>query len=182
MVVNLATHLASVIVLHRLCWALSGQDSAARRRADLAAHLHILAPAGLFLIAPSGESLFSLLSFLGAAFYLHGLQARRLPNDASIVFSGVLYGAACTVRGNGILNGVMFAMDLAITVVQGFPASLQLRYCCALVLGGLSVGAGFALPQTFAYLDYCVPVPLRPWCTEMIPSIFSFVQAHYWCV
>jgi phosphatidylinositol glycan class V len=42
------------------------------------------------------------------------------------------------------------------------------------------VGIGFAAPQVVAYIEYCTGGKSRPWCTRLIPSIYSWVQDHYW--
>ena len=38
--------------------------------------------------------------------------------------------------------------------------------------------------QVWAYLRFCVHAGdgARPWCSWMLPSIYTFVQQHYWCV
>ena len=38
--------------------------------------------------------------------------------------------------------------------------------------------------QVWAYLRFCVHVGdgARPWCAWTVPSVYTFVQQHYWCV
>jgi hypothetical protein len=45
-------------------------------------------------------------------------------------------------------------------------------------------GMVIALPvlafQYVAYVSYCSEKQTRPWCGNTIPSVYSFVQDHYW--
>ena len=176
-------HFLSVLVLHRLC-QMTITRRASETTAFLIATLHVFAPAGLFLSAPYGESAFSLLNFLGYYLYIHGLKRRALLNDASILGAGALFGAATTIRSNGIINGVLFAMDALILGPHG--ALQNLRFAASLICGGLLNALGSALPQYKAYQLYCTEASggqgQRPWCTALVPSVYSFVQSHYWSV
>lgn len=150
--------------------------------AFIPAALHIIAPAGLFLSAPYSESTFSATSFLGYLLYAHGLKERKAINDLSVIIAGLTFGIAATVRSNGVLNGVMFAFDLAVNIAY-FRDKKHLRHSSSLVVGGSFIAAGVVAPQVIAYREYCMPgisTPLRPWCDSFPPSIYTFVQKHYW--
>jgi len=55
-------------------------------------------------------------------------------------------------------------------------------------LGAVLAAALVTLPyagfQYFGYLRYCkqYPGPARPWCSAAVPSLYGFVQEHYWGV
>lgn len=158
----------------------------------LAASLHIVSPAGLFLTAPYAEGLFSFLSFSGFCLYAEGrlayLSGPGGKGHWMTLASGVVFGIATTVRSNGLLGGLLFLYDavVAFTAFVGNPSLRSLRRLIPLVLGGSCVALGTFLPQYFAYTEYCMipgpePSP-RPWCNRAIPSVYTWVQDHYWQV
>lgn len=134
----------------------------------MAAILHVLSPAGLFLSAPYSESLFSLLSFLGTYLYIRG----------ATLASGAVFCCATGVRSNGLFNGSVFLWDF-------FQALSRRRWQRVVKIGiaGLLVGVGLVFPQVLAWRVYCVGTDgeeVRPWCGKAIPSVYFFVQEHYW--
>ncbi len=182
-IVSHLSHLLSALVLYRL-GTLVWRDG---RLAFIAACLHILSPAGLFLSAPYTESSFSLFSFIGYYLFARGC----LEDDTSVyggllqLAAGVFFGLATVFRSNGILNGILFASE-ALRVLGNlvrrpqFPTLTRLLF---LGVGGVCVAAGSVVPQSVAYLRYCSgpsEAGLRPWCTRLVPSIYAFVQEHYW--
>ena len=157
-----------------------------------AALLHMLSPAGLFLSAPYAESSCALLTFFGVLLFAKSFNSKGRStawHDLLIILSGISFGIATTFRSNGILSGLLL-------LEEAFRALILLRYefrittirrLLATGIGGLSVGAGFLLPQYIAWSEYCGPSnadvdSLRPWCHKSIPSIYTFVQDHYWYV
>ena len=38
------------------------------------------------------------------------------------------------------------------------------------------------MPQAEGYLQYCTGGNTRPWCNRWLPSIYAWVQEHYWGV
>ncbi|KAJ2987447.1 hypothetical protein NUW58_g4498 [Xylaria curta] len=177
-----ASHLLSTVVLYRLGLTVS-KDS---RISLVAAVLHILSPAGLFLTAPYNESPFALLSFVGYLFFAKAVLSnkRTVAHDVSLVASGLWFGFAVNFRSNGVLNGLLFAMEL-LREISLPPTLNSVRRRLALLAGGSAIAIGFAAPQIAAYRTYCydaVDAELRPWCTRRLPLIFTFVQEHYWNV
>ncbi|OAA62813.1 DUF409 domain containing protein [Niveomyces insectorum RCEF 264] len=179
-----AAHLCAVLLLYRLgrvVWL----GAAGQRVALVAACLHVLSPAGLFLSAPYAEGSCALLTFAGYALYA-AAKAPRSPLSADALFlgAGVLFGLATAYRSNGLLNGIVFAYEaLAGTVAfVRTPRLPLLRRLVVVVLSGLAVTAGSVVPQAMAYGLFCMApdAPPRPWCTRWVPSIYAFVQAHYW--
>lgn len=176
-------HLFSVLALYQLGWVIWGN----RKVAVLAGLLHVLSPAGLFLSAPYQESTYSFLSFTGFLLLANScLQDVSLAaRDALIVLAGASFGLATTFRSNGLLNGIPFAYEFlrgALELVTR-PSLASFRKMAVLGVGGLLVAAGSVTPQFWAYQIYCSGSSgsdLRPWCSELVPSIYSFVQHHYW--
>lgn len=194
-----ACHLASSLVLYQLGLYLWADSTWAL----VAALLHVLSPAGLFLSAPYAESPFSLLTFVGwlllakSCTRAGGPSASAVPSHLLTLLSGITFGLATVFRNNGLLNGAPFAFEFLLTLyrlvedpdVGRTPA--HLTRLVVLGLSGLSVAAGFIIPQLWAYRVYCsaptayaspdlAPIEPRPWCLSLVPSIYNFVQTHYW--
>ena len=185
-------HLAAVLTLYRLTLTVFG-DGRRKGYAYVTAILHIFSPAGIFLSAPYAEALCAFLSFAGYLFYAKavagGHSDQRLPRNLSRLLSGAAFGLATSVRSNGILNGILFLEDafvIAITVVRTGPTVRSIKSLTSTGLGGVLIGAGLVVPQWVAYGQYCRLDPelgtgsTRPWCQETIPSMYTFVQRHYW--
>ncbi|EPE08124.1 glycosyltransferase family 76 protein [Ophiostoma piceae UAMH 11346] len=185
-------HLLSVLVLYRLGQQL-WLGSAGRTASFVAACLHVLSPAGLFLSAPYAESSCALFTFVGYAAYVAGRKqdtasAMSFSGDLLRLAAGISFGVATVFRTNGLLNGVVFAYE-AVTEALHFlrqPSTSLFRRLVFIGLGGLCVAAGSAIPQTVAYLQFCSEpsgVPgedYRSWCKATVPSIYNFVQERYW--
>jgi len=178
-------HFFSVIVLFKLTLAVFGRAS--QRIAFTAAALHIISPAGLFLSGPYAESSCAFLSFAGCLNFVKsfGSNGRTTAfHDFLLMLSGLMFGAATTFRSNGVLNGFLL-LEEAVMLVFRLKDDLKLetlRRTLAAGIGGLFVLAGFLLPQFVAYQEYCggPSIEKRPWCGNTPPSIYTFVQEHYW--
>lgn len=175
-------HLLSALVLYRLGRAVWRDHTLSL----VAAVLHILSPAGLFLSAPYAESPFALLSFSGHLVFALSCRAEQRPalRDARVVLAGVLFGLATAFRSNGILNGIPFAWEVLrhLPRLPRHPAD-TVRRLLALGVGGACVAAGSVVPQAVAFLRFCSGASgaqPRPWCQGYLPSIYTFVQQHYW--
>lgn len=203
------SHLLSVFVLYRIALAVPfGKKENTSRFALVTAALHVLSPAGLFLCAPYGESLFSLLSFLGHLLYVSSYGNSSSPysikNDITLVSAGVCFGLSATVRGNGLLSGILLLYDACLwsgmildrigipilnlgilpPAIQNAIGDFPSRRMPATIIAGLLVAIGFAIPQYVAWVDYCSSsvTDKRPWCGRIPPSIYSWVQSEYWYV
>ncbi|KAI9375286.1 GPI mannosyltransferase 2 [Aspergillus egyptiacus] len=190
-VLSHVAHYLSVLVLHRLSINVLGHDTERRRLiCFLAAALHIISPAGAFLSAPYGESLFSFLNISG--FYVY--SSSRLDSGtrkqsltyAKILLSGVLFAVATAIRSNGILSGVVLAYDAleqCYNIISPNPSRAAGVRLCFIVFSGCIVALGFFIPQYLAYAAYCTnQVISRPWCQSLVPSIYGWVQDYYWGV
>ena len=177
-----SAHLLSVLVLYHLTLAIF---AGAAGTALTAAALHIISPAGLFLSAPFAESSCALLTFSGCLLFTKSFGPNSLGRDLLVLASGVLFGVATTFRSNGLLSGILLleeAFRKLYFLRHGFHLS-TVRRLFATGLGGVAVAVGFLLPQYIAYAEYCGQSSSnapRPWCDRTLPSIYTFVQVHYW--
>ncbi|KAF2812688.1 mannosyltransferase [Mytilinidion resinicola] len=188
------SHLLSVLVLYRLFIRVQS-DANEHRSAFLAASLHIVTPAGLFLSAPYGEALFSFLNFSGMLLYIES-QRDQSQNSwgalrgCHIIASGALFSMAASIRGNGLLSGLIFVYDVVTHLPRLLSYSLSLndfRKLLSTTVAGSLIIVGFFGPQWLAYDEYCGQTYMsskygRSWCLRYVPSIYSWVQSHYWNV
>lgn len=187
-VISHVSHLLSALVLHALTKALFGHETQSQKAFCLiSATLHIISPAGAFLSAPYGESLFSLLNFAGFYIYSSALLAenagRWVRRDIFFLLAGIVFATATTIRGNGIISGCLFAFDAVQGALQFLKNGLSIDLCrrtAFVILGGSIVALGSIVPQYIAYTEYCVTTT-RPWCQRLLPSVYGWVQVHYWC-
>lgn len=169
----------------------TGSETQQRSIAFVAALFYLLSPAGIFLSAPYTESLFACLNLLG--YWLFSAARRSHTANSSIKGALQTIGAGCAsslatfVRSNGILSATIFAFDAAAVLLAIFGGDLSTRQILRLLslgVGGVVIGAGMVIPQYWAYLEYCSndsgPGLVRTWCSQPVPSIFTFVQSHYW--
>lgn len=191
----LLAHVAHFIAMV-LIWSIASAIDHRRKQlhsaiAYVAAALYIFSPAGLFLSAPYAESLFASFSFLGIRLYIsafHHSEKRSLLSGAQNVVAGSMFGLATYTRSNGILAGLLYASDALVSsaqLLQGRLTQTQVIRFASVICGGILVGFGLVVPQYEAYTQYCTAVSVqesREWCSNLLPSIFTFVQAHYWCV
>ncbi|EJT80331.1 GPI mannosyltransferase 2 [Gaeumannomyces tritici R3-111a-1] len=183
-----ASHLLSALALLRLGNLVWHDQPGVALTATC---LHVLSPAGLFLSAPVAEASFSLLSFAGMLLFAKAARAGSvgsvLARDGLTLASAVVFALATTFRSNGLLNGIPFAFAF-ISEASGFlshPSAATIWRLAVLGLGGICIAAGLIVPQAVAYQRYCLQppgTPLRSWCNQTLPSIYSFVQREYWGV
>lgn len=179
-------HLLSVLTLFVLTLAVfPGSSADFALKASL---LHVISPAGLFLSAPFAESSCALLSFLGMLAFARSragpASTTTWAQDQLVLLAGLVFGIAATFRSNAILNGLLLlaeAFRTLYSLIYDFHLT-KVRRLLVTGLAGLFVAAGFLLPQYLAYREYCTPSNLQPreWCERTLPSIYTFVQAHYW--
>ncbi|KAL4976636.1 GPI mannosyltransferase 2 [Aspergillus desertorum] len=189
-VLSHVAHYLSVLVLYRLSLIVFGHETERKRvLCFLSAALHIISPAGAFLSAPYGESLFSFLNMTGFYIYSSSLvdfaKRKQSMSDVKLIISGCLFAVATAVRSNGILNGILLAYDAfnqAHNIIARRSSRAAVRLCFV-ILSGCTVALGFIIPQSLAYIAYCMNEGVsRPWCQSLVPSIYGWVQAHYWGV
>ncbi len=186
------SHLLSVLVLYNMTLVIAESSTRAQctRVAFVTACLHTISPAGLFLSAPCAESSFALLNFSGYYLYALGLQAdydgRANFRDVLVVLSGLLFGVSTAFRSNSLLNGLIFCVDLvrcALHYLHSGQFVRHMRRSVSIVFAGSLLGACFLYPQYLAYQEFCSGPESKdrpPWCSNRIPSIYTWVQDHYW--
>ncbi|KAL4932262.1 DUF409 domain protein [Aspergillus undulatus] len=184
-------HYLSVLALYRLSVNVFGHASERTRLVSfLSAALHIVCPAGAFLSAPYMEPLFSFLNTTG--FYIYSSSQVDLSkgnsslSHAKLLLSGCFFALATAIRSNGVLSGILFAYDALrlsfgiVTRRSVWTASVRL---CFVIISGCVVALGLIIPQYLAYRTYCMNEAIsRPWCQSLVPSIYGWVQGHYWGV
>lgn len=175
-------------MLYQLSWTISPAfahlDPA--QFSFLAAGLHIISPAGMFLSAPYSESSFSFFNFLGFYIFAESLKehsrTRTVKSEILMLFSGIIFGVATTIRGNGLLGGLLYGLEGVKELIES--TNTRLRRLSSIVLGGCLMAVCATLPHFLAYSHFCVSVnstkKRRPWCSHQIPSIYAWVQSHYW--
>ncbi len=183
-------HFGSVILIWSIASRLTSPTSTNKKSvASITALLYIFSPAGIFLSAPHTESVFALQSFLGLHLYVNLWAGRSLLMECiRTVLAGAIFMRATITRSNGILAGILFAIDAVDSALHTMLAGLDIAYLARLassVAAGLLVGWGMVWPQLAPYTNYCVIPPAelrREWCSRLVPSIYTFVQSHYWQV
>ncbi|KAK6336529.1 ER membrane glycoprotein subunit of the GPI transamidase complex-like protein [Orbilia brochopaga] len=198
-------HLVSAITLFHLTALLFQTTDRSKGRSPtrgspanivpfVAATLHILSPAGIFLIAPYNESIFSALSFLGYYLYSYAIKNTAIDgkhewwNEIFLLLSGLFFGISCLFRSNGVINGILFVFEVsqsAWRLVSGINPFANLRLFIASGVSGALVSIPFLWRQYAGWLEYCIPEEYsvkREWCNKTLPSIYSYVQSQYWGV
>ncbi|KAL4735702.1 GPI mannosyltransferase 2 [Aspergillus similis] len=189
-VLSHVAHYLSVLALYQLSLNVFGYETERKRLfCFLSAALHIISPAGAFLSAPYGEPLFSFLNIAGFYSYSSSLidltKRKQLMSHVKLLISGCFFAVATAVRSNGILSGILLAYDAlnqAYEIIARRSPRAAARLCFV-IISGCTVALGFVIPQYLAYTAYCLNEGLsRPWCHSLVPSIYGWVQAHYWGV
>jgi phosphatidylinositol glycan class V len=186
------SHLAAVLTLYFFVARILPTSLQRKRQvAFTAACLHVISPAGIFLSAPYAESSYAFLTFAGCYAYAAALSCRQ-GNGSGDQYKDILwtsaagmsFGYSALMRGNGLLNGIPFALDALISVYTIWTTRKHTEVARLLGIGtgGTLIGLGFILPQVVAWADYCYPTASRPWCMHRLPSIYSWVQTYYWDV
>jgi phosphatidylinositol glycan class V len=186
------SHFGAVITLYVLVQRIiPSNDTVKRRIAFTAACLHVISPAGLFLSSPYGESTFAFTAFFGVLCYIRAQehnhlhpQQSALPCAAWTILSGLFFAISTLIRSNGLLHGTIFLIDafIALRTLLATRKAVHLLRLLSIIIAGSLIAFAFALPQAIAYTEFCTASNSRPWCYRTLPSIYSWVQKHYWNV
>ena len=194
------SHLVSTFLLYELSQTISPAFthslpglSGSTSFPFLVCSLYILSPAGIFLSAPYAESPFAALTFLTNVLQATALQAhfshRRERRDLCLLTSGVIGGIATAFRSNGMLTIIVYPA-LALSYHVEVTLVSQMRYLIVLGISCLFIALGSIIPQALAWYEYCfgddhhtsLKISRPIWCESWIPSIYTYVQEHYWDV
>jgi phosphatidylinositol glycan class V len=189
-VLSNACHLLSVLVLYQLLTITVG-SGLRHQIAFIGAILHVMTSASLFLCAPYTEAPFSLLNLAGMLLYVQSRAlARTRPcsarEDAYKLGSGIAFAFGTLMRSNGLLSGLILLYDVARylpRVVSMQITAHDVRRVAVTCMSGVMVALGYAWPQYLAYTEFCTgdgALDGPPWCNKNVPSIYSWVQSHYW--
>lgn len=184
-----------MLLLHEVSLIICPELPASQRSrfALLTAILHIISPAGIFLSAPYAESSFSLLNFTGFYLYAHAILKHQVnevvARDFFTLSAGICFGIATIFRGNGLFSGLILVYDAttsAIDIVRSPDTKGHIRRFVFVITSGASMACIVMVPQYLAYSEYCrsmdAEVERRPWCSYWLPSVYTWVQKHYWYV
>jgi phosphatidylinositol glycan class V len=185
-------HLLSVFALYQLL-AITVGSGQRHHIAFIGAALHIMTSASLFLSAPYTEAPFSLLNLTGMLLYAQSRLTARTQHpsileDIYTLGSGICFASATLMRSNGLLSGLVLLYDVARYVPRVVSMQLtvhDIRRITVTCMAGGIIALGFVWPQYLAYTQFCSGVHeygSPPWCMRSIPSIYSWVQSHYWYV
>jgi phosphatidylinositol glycan class V len=183
-------HLLSVFALYQLLTITVGSQQR-HHIAFIGAVLHVMTSASLFLSAPYTEAPFSLLNLAGMLLYAQSrLTARTqypsLLEDVYTLGSGICFAFATLIRSNGLLSGLLLLYDVARYLPRVVSMQLNVhdvRRIIVTCMSGSIIALGLIWPQYLAYTQFCAGAHgsySPPWCMKVVPSIYSWVQSHYW--
>ncbi|KNE99023.1 hypothetical protein PSTG_07675 [Puccinia striiformis f. sp. tritici PST-78] len=147
---------------------------------SLVATLHIFSPSPSTQVVPYTEPFYACFSFLSIL-----VLSSSNKNFKIKVGAALCAGLATSFRSIGVIQSIQFLPDW-LTYLKTYKRTKSywiglLRLTGqTLVLGSITCFP-FIYDQIHAYLLFCVdPTAQRPWCSNRIPSIYAFVQSHYW--
>ncbi|KAH7396581.1 GPI mannosyltransferase 2 [Phaeosphaeria sp. MPI-PUGE-AT-0046c] len=185
-------HLLSVVVLYQLLAITTGSPQR-HQIAFVGAVLHITTSASLFLSAPYTEAPFALFNLTGMLLYAQarlGAPAHKssVVEDVCKLGSGIFFALATLMRSNGLLSGLVLLYDVARYIPRIISMQLavhDVRRILITCAAGSIIALGFVYPQYLAFTEFCPDTRATDapeWCARSIPSIYSWVQSHYWNV
>jgi phosphatidylinositol glycan class V len=175
---NLAFVMCSIVVYNMSRLALRNESLAFR-----SAMLFVFSPANPFFFSLYTESIFALFSFSGMYFAVYEPQERGRKTFLNLL-AAVLFALATSVRSNGvILAGFLLYPAFHRLFWQwkeGNYARAAYEILEAMVCTIICIAPLIAYLYS-AYMRFCIDFA-RPWCTDSLPNIYSFVQNFYWNV
>ncbi|KAI8900752.1 GPI mannosyltransferase 2 [Globomyces pollinis-pini] len=164
MISNVAFVLAAT-ALFRLSKQLSFRPNTSR----LAVTIWCLIPSSIFLSSIYTESLFAFFTFQGMLSYSRGNRFQ----------ASIWWSFSALTRSNGIIYIGFFIWDI-LHHAKKWQSSFVFLVMRSILYSGL-VLLPFVGFQWYGYQMFCVSsVTTRPWCSQTIPMLYSFVQDYYW--
>ncbi|EFP83703.1 uncharacterized protein PGTG_09416 [Puccinia graminis f. sp. tritici CRL 75-36-700-3] len=165
----------STLILYQLTLKLSSHSTSYSALVGL---LHLFSPSPSTQVVPYTEPFYALFSF--AAIYL--IEAKHHWPAA------ILAGIATSFRPIGVIQCLLWIPQwtnhLKQLINNPKQSSALIRFISTslkTLLLALITSAPFIYDQYSAYKHYCYQSSSpRPWCSNRIPSIYTFVQSHYW--
>ncbi|KAI9339859.1 GPI mannosyltransferase 2 [Pilaira anomala] len=149
--------------LYKLTLALLPRN---QRLAYVSSIAFCLSPPAMFMSSFYTESIFALMSFTGMRWIV----------EKKYTSAAMIWGFTSLIRSNAIIYSGFFWYDLIwVRFIQrkNFVVGVILSVFYTLV-----VLSGIGLFQYYGYIQFCSLD--RPWCTNKIPLLYSFVQKEYW--
>lgn len=180
--------MALIFFLYSLTLNLSNSIS----YSTLVSLLHAFSPSPSTQVVPYTEPFYALFSF--AAIYLQTQHAKE--SYMRKISSAILMALATSFRPIGIIQALQWLPDwchqLEKLVLKSpskrtitLPAFLAHSFQTLIL--GLITCSPFLYHQWTGYQHFCLKplqsgdlLSVRPWCSDRIPSIYGFVQSHYW--
>lgn len=191
---NMICFTGAAKALYRLSKLVLGS----KKKAEIAVLLFCFNPASIFFTAPYTESLFAWLSF--AVMY-------QCIEDVTSIFITIPLSLSILSRSNGMIN-IGFVLYFAIRrIVAQYNFHNVICICSRLFTMLIIVLFHYGIAQVYNYYLFCFeqkfnfPAHVReyasehglilagnkteessPWCTNLLPLSYSYVQSHYWNV
>ncbi|KAK3030113.1 hypothetical protein RJ639_038862 [Escallonia herrerae] len=150
------------------------KDPEAALRASI---LFCFNPASVFYTSIYTESLFALLSIGGVYHLMLGA------NNIATVFLA-LSGSA---RSNGVLNAGYICFQTMHSAYDAIILKKNAHSALQVLIGGafrcVCIFVPFIAFQVYGYRNMCLgrsPDEIRPWCRARLPSLYNYIQSHYW--
>ena len=191
---NVVCFTGAAKALYRLSKHVLGNQ----KKAEIAVLLFCFNPASIFFTAPYTESLYAWLSFV---------VMYQCIEDVTSIFLTIPLSLSILCRSNGMFN-IGFVLYFAVRrIVAQYNVHNVICICSRLFSMLIIVLFHYGIAQVYNYYLFCFvqkfnfPDHVReyaaehglvlagnktddssPWCTNLVPLSYSYVQSHYWNV
>ena len=176
--VNTAAFLAASVGLYKLTLNIFRSEKLARR----VVILFTFNPASVFFSAIYSESIFAMSQFWGMLF---------LENN-NYISSALMFSVGSAARANGViscgflgykfLQEAIFLHRVSVSKENKIPRrAIALKFLKTLSLLFVII-LPFLLFQYYGYHVFCKNPKLSPWCKNLLPIPYTYIQKQYWNV